>query len=286
MLLIVCTHCHKRPSDEIDPNDPHTKIDYFACWSGVHDLIAYYHYQNLEFNDPDSTGIYVIRPDGTEKRKISDIDFVSGMDWSDDGTWLVINTHFRLVKLDYATGDIDTLTSSGEYFTPSISPNGEYIAYVWRGGDNRGIYMMKSDGTNHSQVVGLTDNVDWAYGDSLIYLNYRDEFPIGAICMTDTSGHRRRVIFEPSSTIMTSSPTPKFHQATKRIIFECFEDGETYSIWRKDWARDNAVELKEVAITPNFSPNGNQIIFTDLHYGNGRLYIINWDGSGLRQLTH
>ena len=286
-ICIFNTGCNKKSADS-DGNNPeslHTTIDFYACWSGVHDLIAYYHYQNLELNDPDSTGIYVINPDGNGKRKISDIDFVSGMDWSDDGGWLVINTHFRLVKLYYETGNVDTLTGAGEYFAPSISPSGQYIAYIWRSGDNRGIYIMNSDGTNHRQVLGIVDNVDWAYSDSLIYLYYRDEFPIGSICMTDTIGYYRRTIFKPGDNIARLSPIPKFHRGRGRIVFEAYEYGETYSIWRKDLNGGSEVEIREVAITPNFSPDGTRIVFTDIHYGNGRLYIINWDGTGLRQLT-
>jgi hypothetical protein len=135
-----------------------TTIDYYAVWSGQHDLIAYIHDRIPYSDDPDSSGIYIIRPDGTEKRLFYRSELTFGIDWSDDGMWLVANTAGRLVKIPYPDGQVDTLTPSGEYWSPVWSPDGGHIAFSKHLGSEAGVYIMDSDGANDRLVIryGIT----------------------------------------------------------------------------------------------------------------------------------
>jgi Tol biopolymer transport system component len=263
-----------------------TRIDYYGVWSEMHQVIAYVHDQYPDSDDPDSSGIYIIKPDGTQKRMIYRNDLTFGLDWSDDGEWLVTNANGMVVKINYYSGLADTLTSPGEHHDPVWSPDGGWIAWSWHTGDSAGIYIMDSCGTNLRQVVEDGKSVDWPYTDSLLYLNLSYDLRLGAICIADTSGSFKRIFYKPHETIAIVTPKPKMHVQTGRIVFSAAVIGETSSIWALESEGGEVRRLKTFAIRPNFSPGGDIIIFTDIHEGNGRLWIINWDGTGLRQLTY
>jgi Tol biopolymer transport system component len=75
------------------------------------------------------------------------------------------------------------------------------------------------------------------------------------------------------------------YSVTRRIAFEAQETGHLPSLWFYDPDINDIYKVRELATSPNFSPDGSKVIFTDYREGNGRLWIINWDGTGLRQLT-
>jgi Tol biopolymer transport system component len=74
--------------------------------------------------------------------------------------------------------------------------------------------------------------------------------------------------------------------ASGRIIIQQQEGGEYPSIWKMNQGSTDAIKLLSHAETPEFYSGGDSIIFCDTHEKNGRLWIISWNGTGLRQLTH
>ena len=263
-----------------------TTIDYYAVWSAEHDLIAYIHDRIPFSDDPDSSGIYIIKPDGSEKRLFYRSELTFGIDWSEDGIWLVANTGGRLVKIPYPDGQVDTLTPSGQYWSPVWSPDGGHIAFAKHAGETRGVYTMMADGTNSKRVIEYGMFVDWPYNDSLLYLNFGNRFPVGSVCISDTSGGFGRSLYLPSSDIVYGTHVPRMHTATGRIVFHAQEAGDTESIWTLEPGSEQATQLRRFGLGPNFSPDGQKIVLTDTHEDNGRLWIMNWDGSGLVQLTY
>ncbi len=269
-----------------EPNEfPKTiALDYHAVWSGQHDLIAYIHDRIPFSDDPDSSGIYIIKPDGTEKRLFYRSRLTFGIDWTRDGRWIIANSGGRLVKISYPEGQPDTLTPSGKYFDPVWSPDANKIAYSVHAGDSTGIYLLDFVGEKRL-VIPHGKAVDWTFTDSLVYTNLDWALPLGAICMADTAGSFKRVIYTLPENIVYVTPVPRRNLLTGRIVFHAQEPGEAESIWTLEPGSEQAAQLKEFGLRPNFSPDGQRIVFTDIHKDNGRLWIINWDGTGLRPLT-
>lgn len=276
------------PDRTPDSNDSRSIFDRYPVWSEVHNLIAYAQIRPPDSSGNDTLGIYVVKPDGSEKRMIyqyGDV-FVAGLDWSNDGNWLITNAGNRLIRISFHTGDADTLTQQGEFWYPVFSHDGNSIAFAIHAGDTRGIYIMSVDGTHTRRVIPYGLFVDWPYPDSLLYLNFDQGLPIGAICMANTGGNIRRVVYQTGDNFDYSTPTPKMHTSTGRIIFHAQEPGEARSIWILEPQSEQPSQLMTYAKHSNFSPDGNKIVFTNIRLGDGKLWLINWDGTGLVQLTY
>lgn len=289
LAVCFCLSCDSKLQGNEDgdypPQPAYAAYDKHPCWSGVHDLIAYVHDQQTSLNDPDSSGIYLINPDGSDRRLFFRGDWIRGLDWSPDGQSLVINIGSDLWKISYPDKVIDTLMQSGAYYYPSWSPNGSGIVSAVHSGDGAGIYIFNLDGSNYRQILENAKGADWPYTDSLIYVNLDYSLPIGAICMADTGGSARRVIYDSNGRFTWSNMKVKMHRETERILFQGAIPGESVGIWKLDGEFIEPELLINRTFYSNFSPDGNQVVFTIFgpHYAN--LWIINWDGTALRQLT-
>ena len=261
-------------------------IDFYPSWSAENNLIAFIHNRSLDTTDTDSSGIYVIKPDGTEKRLIYKDRFANSVDWSPDGSKLIANGNERIVMISFPEVSVDTLTGIGEYWGLEWSPDGTQFAFAWRRGPERGIYIWDLAGDSLRLVAPYGNFVNWPYEDSLIYLDQSQPYPNVAIVISDTAGIFKRRIYTPNEDIIRSSVSAKLNVLTGRIIIEQQKAGEYSSIWKMNQNGAGAVKLRNYAMTPEFYSNGDSIIFSNIREDNGRLWIINWDDTGLRQLTH
>ncbi len=78
---------------------------------------------------------------------------------------------------------------------------------------------------------------------------------------------------------------PDVFAPANRIIMEAQIPGELPGIWKLDDRDSVATLLMAKAGYPGFSPDGNSVVFTRIGRPYGNLWIINWDGTGLRELT-
>lgn len=110
--------------------------------------------------------LFVINPDGTDLRRVTDFDSLRGRsDWSPDGTWMVTyNGEAWKRELFIFRPDFSELRqlspAGGNSQGPSFSPDGKWVAftaYFDHFGEDLGceIYIIRVDGTD---LRRLTDN--------------------------------------------------------------------------------------------------------------------------------
>jgi Tol biopolymer transport system component len=164
LIVLSACACKDKTSDPIGERPVvNFEIDRQAVWHEGYDLIAYAH-GCPGITDPDSAGIYIIKPDGTDKRYFYHGSFfISGLDWSPDGRWIIVDDYRNLVKISYPDGNADTLISGDRNFFPVWSPSGQNIAYAKHVGDDSGIYICDEIGNGSRLIIRYGFAADWPY---------------------------------------------------------------------------------------------------------------------------
>jgi WD40 repeat protein len=289
LLTVICWACGedgRPPLTEIDPPPDALALDHYACWSGIHDIVAYAHGKYAP-DSPDTSAIYLINPDGTDRRMLLQASFVNGLDWSPDGQSLVASVGSELWKISYPEGIVDTLLTNGQYYFPSWSPDGSAISYAHHLGPDRGIYVVDSTGLGRQLIIPYGHNPIWGYIDSLAYINFDTTFPSGALCMANLINNEKRLILDITDFFVPGSLSPDVFAPANKVVMEAQIPGEIPGIWKLELANESSGQILLFARAgyPDFSPDGNRVVFTRRGRPYANLWIINWDGTGLQELT-
>jgi len=201
--------------------------------------------------DWDSTGFWMINPDGTGLQKL----LLHGLDspaWSYDGQWIAFGA-VQIYKMKFTGTQFDTttvvqLTTEGRNFFPAWSPDVLWIAYDSNIESPNGmnfIWKMKSDGTQ-----------------------------------------KRRIAYEPRQGEIRM---PNWSPDGRHIVHQRYVGVNAPEIVIMDTSGINAVRLtydNSFDSYPNYSPNGTKIAFTSQASGGiPQLWIINSDGTDPHQIT-
>jgi len=287
-LFWVAATCEKTTNGgaEIDPDEDWMNVfDWSSSWNRANNKIAYMHATNDTTDIIYPSGIYVMDTDGGNRTRIFQSRRVIDLDWSPDGQWVVANEHGFLFKISYPDGDVDTLLRGSEYYYPAWSPDGSKIACVLRAGTDRGIYTLNPDGSDYRLLIQYGDYPAWYSPDSILYLNHAPDFPFRSICISDASGQNKRVVVHDSTNYILQFDNISAHFETKRIAASAVIPGAPPDLYIYDMGENELRRFLKMADYPDFSPDGDSIVYTDIRVGYGNLNLICWDSSGWRQLT-
>jgi Tol biopolymer transport system component len=119
---------------------------------------------------------------------------------------------------------------------------------------------------------------DWSHdGRSIAFVGWLTEG--SGICICDTSGQNPQLVFP-------GGETPVFSPDDSKIAFSHAEAGQACQVWTVNVDGSRPVQLTTCGGSdPAWSPDGGQIAYTDTRQSNGRLWVMNADGSCNRQIT-
>jgi TolB protein len=203
----------------------------------------------------DSSGFWLINVDGTEMRRILS-NGLGEPDWSPDGEWVAFEAGAQIYKIHFTGTMFDPttltqLTFEGRNFYPSWSPDGEWIAFDSDAESPNGmnfIWKMKTDGSQ-----------------------------------------KRRIAYEPA---MGEIRTPCWSPDGKKIVHIRYIGISSPEIFVMDTNGTNSIRLtfnNSDDRNPKYSPDGTKIAFLSQRRAGEdlvHLWVMNADGSGLRQLTN
>lgn len=260
------------------------EIDFQPAWSPDGHTIAYYH-RDSTF---ETTGIYLIDTNGTNKRLlVGDLSF--SPDFSPDGNWVTF-ANGQIYKIKINGDSLMQLTNGGSNYFPSWSSDGEWIAYDSDYLDPTGsivIWKVKTD-TSIRRDISQHGTGEWRMaswspdGKKIVHQRY---IGVGEpeIFIMDSSGQNPVRITSNNNW----DEYPRYSPNEQKIIFtQMHEASINYQIYTINIDGTGLTKLTDTqGYTADYSPDGERIVFCDSSPGNGRLWIMNKDGSNKKQLT-
>ena len=170
---------------------------------------------------------------------------------------------------------------------PAWSPDGKRIAFASERDGNREIYVMNADGTNPvrlTNVAAYDSGPAWSPdGERIAFVSARDGNAQIYVMDADGGNPARLTRNDANDT------NPAWSPDGSRIAFQSDREGAS-RIWLMDTDGSHVNPLTssfEGDREPAWSPDGGRIAFARDIVPRGReIFIVNADGSGLRQVTH
>jgi Tol biopolymer transport system component len=213
--------------------------------------------------------------------------------WSPDGTKIVFNRYIggnEYVYLIHADGSrLTQLTSSGSDAAPTWSADGSRILFTREVPGRSDFYTIKPDGTGLRRLTegrAFDGGPVWSPdGTTIAFIGSGPANTSLYVMHADGSG-RKRI----GGAINVGWPrwSPNGHS----IVFVNENDGSIQLI--NPDGRDprkvfDVTTLHDAAVSnftvPAWSPDGTKIIFAAGNSQTSHLYVVNFDGSGINQLT-
>lgn len=296
IFLTFYTSCNKNknPVKIIEP-EPVTfiVIDQYPAWSPVGNIMVYYHqqkfYQDGTPVDSLVSGLYTIKPDGSDNRLLFEGIFFSGIDWSPDGKWIVFSQNSQIYKMKINTDSLTQLTFENENFFSSWSPDGKWITYDSNKDSPNGmnfIWKINIDGSNQKRICykpGIGEmrmpNIS-PDGQRIVHQRY-----VGVnapeIFIMDINGENHKRLTNDTN----GDSYPVFSPTGKYICFKSQPYASVPQLAIIDSSGNNFQFLTKYGsgASADWSPDNAQIVFTNA--SDGRLWIISVSTKEMKPLT-
>ena len=210
-------------------------------------------------------------------------------DWSPNGREITFTRRANVHVVDVATAEVRQLTHWGWSFTPSYSPDGQWIVFSSggpKGSPPRTLYVVRADGSETHRIgeegVGEWIAPRWARDGTILHLRYVAQGAEVFRMNVDGSGAQRLTDDQRSDEDPVLSPDGRY------IAWHASIEKDWY-IWRMNADGSGKRKLAQNAGWPDWSPDSRQIAYyaadkdaAGKEYGT--LFLMNADGDSPRVL--
>jgi Tol biopolymer transport system component/predicted Ser/Thr protein kinase len=181
------------------------------------------------------------------------------------------------------------LTSQrGPEWFPSLSPDGQFVAYAGGQKGNLDIYMLRVGGQNPIDLTADTseDDSEPAISPDGKYIAFRSERSSGGIWVIETTGESPRRLTDFGFNPAWSPDSKRLVIATEDILNTPTLRYGTSELWVISIASgEQRLLYKGDAVQPQWSPNGLRIVYWAQNNGQRDIWTIRADGSDPVPLT-
>lgn len=279
-LILLFSSCNNEEVSGPSGNVEYTQVDFDAAWSKSGRIIAYIHSDI----DAEFTGLYVMDTSGNNKRQLVRGN-VSSPDWSVNDTAIMFDDAGTLSIVNTTSGSVRTLEPGPDSHTGKWNPLNNRIAYI----SNSDLYLSEPNGMGKILIKTSCAWPDWSPdGRYLFFLRpslgssgtrngdtlYRYDSQTGMKFIVNyffEEGYRY------NSHLSISEEKAYFSSVFSDV------SAHVYDYHFDNYFIDRIVN--SLSYSPDFDPVSGRLIYTNRERGDGRLWILETNGSS-RRLTY
>jgi Tol biopolymer transport system component len=280
VLIVLFSSCNNEEVSGPSGNVEYSQIDFDAAWSSSGTMIAFSH-NDLEF---DLSGIYTMDSSGSNKvqRVFGN---ASNPDWSPLDTAIIYEQGGALMILNLGSGISRIFASGNGIGKASWNKVNGKVAWV----NGNFLYVTDSDASN---LIVVNVNCSWSdWSPDGRYLYYFEPLNLSggvrggdALVKFDLLNLSNSLIrnFASDSYLDNSHLSVS---ATEIYFSSTFGNGSSYVYKFEESSSDSERVVNDLSFSPNFDPVSGRLLYTNRTRGDGRLWILEANGSS-RKLTY
>ena len=251
--------------------------------------------------DPDSVGIWISNIDGSNLKLVyRNENFIIGRpQFVPNSNYILFNLNSQIVKAPYngkliEDNEIIYLTTAGNNFFPSISGDGNLVAFDSNTDSPNGMYFiwtMNINGDNKKRIVYAPESgeIRMPSFNPSVSLIVHIKYILGTggdpeVFIMDKDGYNQNRLTYNN----TWDDEPRINFNDSKILFISGFGYDRHLVITNIDSTKNYYSIPGAVLSACWTPNDKILYIPYLGYdiNNGTIWIMNKDGSGKKQITH